>query len=147
MGHVGGTSLVRCPSCSAQNRVPAAAKGSPRCAKCHAALPWLAEAEDDTFQTVVLDAPTPVLVDLWAPWCGPCRMVSPAVERLATTMAGTLKVVKVNVDRSPGVARRFGVQGIPTLLILNDGKLVSQQVGALPEAALGRWVKEAMATA
>lgn len=141
------TAVVACPSCSTANRVPAAAKGIPHCAKCKTALPWLTEAGDGDFQAVALEAPVAVLVDLWAPWCGPCRMVSPAVERLAATMAGRLKVVKVNVDHSPGISRRYGVQGIPTLLLLEGGKLISQQVGAVPEAALERWVNHAIESA
>ncbi len=81
-----------------------------------------------------------MLVDLWAPWCGPCRQVAPLLERAAADRAGSLKVVKVNVDVAPDISRRFGVQGIPTMLVLRDGNEVGRQVGALGEAALQRWL-------
>jgi len=83
-------------------------------------------------------------VDLWAPWCGPCRVLSPLVERAAERHAGHLKVVTVNVDEAPGISRRFGVQGIPTLLVLREGQAVARQVGALSEEALEAWLGRAM---
>jgi thioredoxin 2 len=120
--------------------VPAAAAGVPRCPACHANLPWLVDATDTNFDTVV-DGRLPVLVDLWAPWCGPCRMLAPAVQRLAEEFAGRLKVVKVNVDQAPGIAARLGVQSIPTLLLLRQGQIVDRQVGALPESQLLSWIR------
>jgi thioredoxin 2 len=135
---------VRCPACGARNRVPATAAGSPRCGHCHAPLPWTVAADDATFDAVATEARLPILVDLWAPWCGPCRMVAPAVEQLATELAGRLKVVKVNVDEAPGVATRFGARSIPTLLVLSRGATVERIVGALPAAALGAKVRAAL---
>ena len=108
----------------------------PHCGTCHAALPWLVEAGDATFDQVAVRSPLPVLVDLWAPWCGPCRMVSPAVERLSVERAGRLKVVKVNVDVAPQTAARYEAMSIPTLLVLSDGRVRDRIVGALPEPAL-----------
>jgi thioredoxin 2 len=134
--------IVTCANCGKRNRVPAAARGVARCAACHTALPWLTAAGDGDFDQVVTAASLPVLVDLWAPWCGPCRMVAPGVERAARTLAGRLKVAKVNVDEAPGVAERFGVRGIPTLLVLRQGREVARQVGAVPPPALLRWVEE-----
>jgi len=106
----------------------------------------MADVTDATFEADVLERShdVPVVVDLWAPWCGPCRMVAPGVERAASEFAGRLKVVKVNVDHAPGVSARFGVQGIPTLLVLRDGEPVARQVGALPPDQLPTWVRTAL---
>jgi len=142
----GHASVVVCPSCGRKNRVPAAATGRPRCGHCHSPLPWLAEAGDDTFAERVDQAEVPVLLDLWAPWCGPCRAVSPALENLARERAGHIKLVKVNVDESPATADRFGVQGIPTLLVLDRGTVVARQTGAAPESALRQWLDRALET-
>lgn len=137
--------IVSCPTCGTKNRVPIDASGRPRCASCHDDLPWLVEAGDGDYRTVVEASPLPVLVDAWAPWCGPCRMVSPIVERMAGTFAGRLKVVKVNVDESPAVARRLGVQGIPALFIVDGGDVVDATVGAAPERQLEGWVERSLA--
>src|SRR5450631_4171963 len=109
--------LIRCGHCGQANRVPAAAAGTPRCGKCHQHLPWITDADDTTFGEIAEAAKIPVIVDLWAPWCGPCRMVSPALEQLARDLAGQVKLVKVNVDVSPQISQRFGAQAIPTLLV------------------------------
>lgn len=130
-----------CPSCGQKNRVPASAPGKPTCAACRAGLPWLTEADDATFATVVEQSRVPVLVDLWAPWCGPCRMVSPAVERMAAKYAGRLKVTKVNVDIAPATAQRYNAMSIPTLLMIKDGTVVDRIVGAVPEPQLDTWVQ------
>jgi thioredoxin 2 len=138
--------LVKCPNCGRRNRVPAAAAGTPRCGNCHKPLPWIVDAGDDDFPEVAERASVPALIDLWAPWCGPCRMVSPALEQLATEMAGRLKLVKVNVDESPRLQQRFGVQGIPTLLVLRGGAVTARQTGAAPAAALRSWLENALAS-
>jgi thioredoxin 2 len=134
--------LVRCPNCGRRNRVLAVASGTPRCGNCHRPLPWIVDATDDTFADVAEKASVPVVVDLWAPWCGPCRMVSPALAEVAGQMAGRVKLVKVNVDSSPRLQQRFGVQAIPTLLILRDGQVAAQRAGAAPAADLRAWVEQ-----
>ena len=138
--------VVACPSGGKKNRVPAEASGAPRCASCHQDLPWLVEAGEADFDARV-SGRLPVLVDLWAPWCGPCRMVAPGVEQVARALAGHLKVVKVNVDEAPGVSARFGVQGIPTLLVLRDARVAAEQVGALPPDRLLEWVRASIGPA
>ena len=136
--------IVPCPSCGKKNRVPDAASGTPQCASCHEALPWVADATDADFAEVAERSKVPVIVDLWAPWCGPCRMVSPVLENLARVYAGRLKLVKVNVDQAQGLARRFQAQSIPTLLLMRDGQVVDRQIGAAPESALRRWIDAAL---
>ncbi len=136
--------VVECPSCGRKNRVPAAARGVPRCGHCHSALPWMAEADDTDYATVAEQAALPVLVDLWAPWCGPCRMVSPVLAGLAQDLAGRVKLVKVNVDDNPIISRRFDVQAVPTLLVLSGGRVIAQQAGAAPSHVLRRWVDDAI---
>lgn len=91
---------------------------------------------ENTFDTEVLKSPTPVLVDFWAAWCGPCRAVAPIMEELASEYAGRLKVVKVDVDDSPDVSGRYGVMSIPTLALFKDGQMVERLVGAFPKAAI-----------
>jgi thioredoxin 2 len=137
--------VVTCARCGKKNRVPRAAPGLPQCAACHSPLPWLTDAEDADFDRVAGQSPLPVLVDLWAPWCGPCRAVAPAVEQAARNLAGRLKVVKVNVDRAPAVAARFNARSIPMLLILDKGELTDRQVGAVAPDVLLRWVEKAVA--
>lgn len=126
------TGIVSCPSCGAKNRVPAASSGKPACAKCHVDLPWLVDATDADFATVT-DTSRLVLVDLWAPWCGPCRTVAPILETLSREFAGSLKVVKVNVDGSPATSQRFNATSIPMLVFMRDGEVVDTVVGAQPE--------------
>jgi thioredoxin 2 len=140
-----GANIVACDHCGTKNRVPATASGVPRCAKCGTWLPWVAEATDDNFEEVAVASSLPVLVDLWAEWCGPCRMVSPILEHLAHSRAGHLKLVKVDVDKSPEVARRFDARSIPTLLLMDHGKVVTRQVGAAPAHVLEKWVDSALA--
>jgi thioredoxin 2 len=126
---------LRCPSCSARNRVGAIPRGVPRCARCQTLLPWLVEADTASFDEEAA-ASVPVIVDLWAPWCGPCRMIAPVLEDLATRQAGHLKVVKVNVDEEPALGARFHARSIPLLVVLRDGHEVDRIVGALPRHAL-----------
>lgn len=91
---------------------------------------------DSAFEKTVLQSPVPVIVDFWAPWCGPCKMVAPALEKIAKEKAGKVLVAKINTDENPEWAMKYGVQGIPTMLFISGGKIVHRQVGALPEAIL-----------
>jgi thioredoxin 1 len=99
---------------------------------------------DSAFEKTVLQAKLPVIVDFWAPWCGPCKMVAPVLDKLAKEHAGKLLVTKVNTDENPEWAMKYQVQGIPTMLFVSDGKIVHRQVGALPEAMLREVVSEFM---
>jgi thioredoxin 2 len=131
--------IIRCPNCDKRNRVRPTAEGTPRCASCHQPLPWLVEATAASFDAE-LQASVPVLVDLWAPWCAPCRAMVPALDQLARERAGRLKVVKVNVDEAEQVAQRFGVQGIPLLVLTRDGQELARQTGAAPLSRLHAWL-------
>lgn len=136
--------VITCPKCDASNRVPVVASGRPRCGKCHEDLPWLVDVSTQEFQAVVDDSTVPVLVDLWAPWCGPCRMIAPALEQLAVERAGILRIAKVNVENEPAMSAQLGVQGIPTMVLYSGGVEVARQVGALPADRIARWVDDAL---
>jgi thioredoxin 2 len=138
--------VVTCPRCGKRNRVPAVAGGVPRCGNCHQHLPWIVDAGDDDFTEVAERSPVPAVVDMWATWCGPCRMVSPALEQLATERAGEIKLVKVDVDAAPRLAQRFEVQAVPTLMVLRDGEVIARQPGAVPLPALRNWLDAALRT-
>lgn len=132
--------LAVCTQCGAKNRLVSPSEKIPVCGRCRTSLPWLVNAGDATFDGE-LASPSPVLVDLWAPWCGPCLQMAPVLEQLARDFAGRLKVVKVDVQQHPAVQARFQVQGIPTLLLFRDGQLVERLVGARPKAELVRAVQ------
>ena len=102
------------------------------------------EVTDASFEKDVLKSDIPVLVDFWAVWCAPCRMIAPIVEELATEKEGTLKVAKVDVDNNPNSAVQYGIRSIPTLLIFNDGKVSDQLIGALPKAKLVERVQKVL---
>jgi thioredoxin 2 len=140
------STVITCPHCGTRNRIGPSPEGVPRCGKCHEHLPWVVDATPQTFEAETT-ASVPVLIDFWAPWCGPCRMVTPAVEAAAKDLAGRMKVVKLNVDEAPEIAGRFGVQGIPLLVLLRDGEEVDRQVGAVPPPQLRRWLDQHLAEA
>jgi thioredoxin 2 len=134
--------VVTCPNCGQKTRVRAAAVGVPHCPKCGRPLPWLTEAGAADFSGVAEKSPIPVLIDFWAPWCAPCRIVAPTVERLSRERAGELKVVKVNTDLAPALQERFGIRGIPTLVLMEAGKERDRVTGALNPNALRQWVDQ-----
>ena len=134
------TSTVTCPHCGQRNRVSAGGRGKPRCGQCRQWLPWIVSADDADFADVAEGASVPALVDFWATWCGPCRTVSPALEQLAGERAGSLKLVKVDVDTAPALSQRFQVQAVPTLLLMDRGRVVARKAGAAPVATLRSWL-------
>jgi thioredoxin 2 len=132
--------VVTCPTCGQKNRVKVAAAGVPQCASCGSPLPWLVEVTSAGFEAGVEASPLPVLADFWAPWCGPCRMVAPAVEKVAADLAGKVKVVKINTDEQPDLGSRFGVRSIPTLILFEHGREKDRVVGVRPAPALRAWI-------
>jgi thioredoxin 2 len=131
----GPLSILVCPHCGKKNKIRPSERGAPHCGNCGKVLPWLVNATDETFDVESKAAPT-VIVDLWAPWCGPCRVVGPILEELSRDFAGRLKVVKVNVDDNPATAERFQAFSIPTMVVIKDGRVVDRIVGAMPKGAL-----------
>lgn len=143
--------LVRCAACGTTNRVPRAkldAGARPSCGKCKAGLE-LALAPlavtDASFARDVERSPLPVLVDAWAPWCGPCRQIAPVMNQLASELAGRLRVAKLNVDENPQTAARFELRSIPTLLVIQNGREVDRIVGAVPKAEIVRRLERVLA--
>jgi thioredoxin 2 len=132
--------IVACPACSGKNRVPAARLAdAPKCGKCHAPLP----APDAPFAvtggelaTLVAESPWPVLLDVWAPWCGPCRTVAPELEKLARAHRGRLLVAKLNSDEEPDASARLQVRGIPTLVLFRGGREAKRVTGAMSAAQI-----------
>ena len=137
--------LVRCLRCGRRNRLPAAGPGIPRCGRCRAALPWITDAGDDDFAEIT-DARMPVLVDIWAPWCPQCWRANSALDRLACTLAGQVKVVKINVARAPRLRYRFVVESVPTLMVLRGRQVVAYRAGEPPEPSLRAWLDHARQT-
>lgn len=104
----------------------------------------VAKVSDTSFEADVLKSKEPVVVDFWAEWCGPCRQVAPVLEEVAGEMAGKVKIVKLNVDESPNVASKYGIQSIPTLMIFKNGEMTARQIGAAPKAKIVQWINGAI---
>jgi thioredoxin 2 len=137
--------IVRCRSCGAKNRVKLDLLASlPSCGRCKSRLSVPDRAlnvSEGEFLEEVLRETIPTAVDFWAPWCGPCKMVSPVLEDIADKHPGKIKVVKVNSDENPGLSQRFGIQGIPTIILFRDGKEVDRLVGAAPRDNIVRFLR------
>lgn len=137
-------SLISCPSCGATNRMPReqVEQGlAPVCGRCKTPLPTdhkPVTVTDATFAAEVERSPLPMMVDLWAPWCGPCRLIAPVLDELASEMAGRVRFAKLNVDENPATAGRFQAKSIPTLLVLKNGREVDRLVGVQPKAEIKR---------
>jgi thioredoxin 2 len=137
--------IVRCRHCGTRNRIPGGRMGEgPVCGKCKSPLSVgqglnrPVNITDNTFDSEVLSFPGPVLVDCWAPWCGPCRMVGPVLEELASEYAGRVKIAKLNVDENPQIASRYSIRSIPTMLLFKKGEMINSMVGALPKDEIER---------
>lgn len=137
--------IIKCANCGAKNRIPEKRLNQgPICGKCRAPLKVAhapavpVDVTDQTFSREVLSFSGPVLMDCWAPWCGPCKMVAPVLEQLASEYAGRLKIAKLNVDENPATASKYGIQSIPTMLLFKNGNHVNSLVGALPKHEIER---------
>jgi thioredoxin 2 len=145
------TSLIRCPACGARNRVPddQLARGrQPVCGRCKTPLPTQVtpvKVTDATFATEVEQSGLPVVLDMWAAWCGPCRMLEPVIEELSGELAGRVRFGKLNVDENPATASRFNVRSIPTLLVLKGGREIDRIVGVQPKAEIARRLERLIA--
>lgn len=139
--------VIECPKCGAKNRVDAErmVKGVAKCGKCRTTLIGAKEegaggkpvtVTDATFEREVLEFPNTVLVDCWAPWCGPCRIIAPIMDQLAAESNGQYRIAKLNVDENPGIASQFKIQSIPTLLIFKNSRLVDRLIGVQPKQAI-----------
>ena len=142
--------LILCTACGTTNRVPQEKLDSglkPVCGKCKASLPADRHpiiVTDATFEADVNRSTLPVLLDMWAPWCGPCRMIAPVLEQLASEMAGRVRIAKLNVDENPVTASRFDIRSIPAMLVMKNGREVDRIIGVQPKSEIARRVGQAI---
>ncbi len=137
--------IHRCSNCGGLNRVPDQPTGKqPRCGRCKQSLDTSGApqpVDGAALERAVRGSTVPILVDVWAPWCGPCRVMAPVLDQVARAHAGQVLVLKLDSDQNPQVSARYQIQGIPTLLLFEGGRLVDRQVGALPRPALEDWLR------
>ena len=142
------TLIIRCGSCGTKNRIPRKRLGAgPICGRCKTRLITKGiydipvDVSDSTFNSEILGYNGPVLMDCWAPWCGPCKMIAPVLDQLAAEYAGKIKIAKLNVDNNPATASRYGIQSIPTMLLFKNGQQVDKIVGAVPRSEIENRIK------
>jgi thioredoxin 2 len=140
------STIVSCTHCGGRNRVRLQAPAAPRCRACARPLPWLVDADQASFRAAAELSPLAVLVNFWAPWCAPCRIIEPVVQQLSRELAGRLKVVRVNSDLAPELGERFNVRGVPTLILFEGGRRCDRLTGAPNVAALRSWLEGHLAT-
>ena len=135
--------IIRCTKCGAKNRIPKnRLNDRPVCGRCHSRLPEGRDfnspviVSDKIFNDEIISSPVPVLLDCWAPWCGPCRTIGPIIDQLAKEFAGKVKFAKLNVDENSATSTKYNIMSIPTMLLFKDGKVVNSLVGALPKAEI-----------
>ena len=135
--------IIRCTNCGAKNRIPEIRlKDRPVCGRCHSLLPEShvfdspVIVSDKIFNHEIISSPVPVLLDCWAPWCGPCRTIGPIIDQLAKEFAGKIKFAKLNVDENPATSAKYNIMSIPTMVLFKDGKVVNSLVGALSKAEI-----------
>lgn len=135
---------IVCPHCHATNRVPSdRLMASPKCGSCHQAL-FVAqpvELNERSFNRHISNSSIPLLVDFWAPWCGPCRIMAPALARAAHTLEPTIRLIKVNTEDEPALAAQYNIRNIPTLVLFKDGKEIARQSGVMSEQDLVSWIQ------
>lgn len=139
--------MVGCAACGATNRMPASkVAADAKCGRCGAALRngEPAVLTEENFAALAERSDMPLLVDFWAPWCGPCRQMAPAFSAAAAQLEPTLRLAKLNTEVEPGLAQRFGIQSIPTLIIFHKGREIARQSGAMPTTAIVAWAQNAL---
>lgn len=143
--------IAQCTNCGAKNRIPQdRLNDRPICGKCHESLPSIpvydhpVDITDQSFENEIIRHPGTVLLDCWAPWCGPCKAVAPVLEQLAKEYAGRLKIAKLNVDQNPQTSSRFNIRSIPTMVIFKNGSVVNSLAGALPKPEIEKHIAAAL---